>query len=67
MTVHRASDQRMAFALMEQRQARMPAAASLQVVERHERRIVRRWIGRRLVALGSRLANDPPMRPARAR
>jgi hypothetical protein len=30
-------------------------------------RPVRRWVGRRLVALGSRLANEPPMRPVRAR
>ena len=32
-----------------------------------DRRPVRRWVGRRLVALGSRLANEPPMRPVRAR
>lgn len=33
----------------------------------HSRRTVRRWIGRQLVSLGSRLANEPTMRPARAR
>ena len=66
MTVQRASDLRMALALMERRQVRVPRT-SLQVMERHERRVVRRWVGRRLVALGSRLANEPAMRPARAR
>jgi hypothetical protein len=66
MTVQRASDLRMALALMERRRARTPRT-SLQVMERHERRVVRRWLGRRLVALGSRLANEPAMRPARAR
>ena len=66
MTVQRASDMRMALALMEGRQARVHRTG-LQVMERHERRIVRRWIGRRLVALGSRLANEPAMRPVRAR
>jgi hypothetical protein len=66
MTVHSASDHRMALALMERRRARLHRT-SLQTMERHERRRVRRWVGRRLVALGSRLANEPPMRPARAR
>jgi hypothetical protein len=66
MTVHRASDLRMALALMERRQARVHRTG-LQTMERHERRAVRRWVGRRLVALGSRLANEPAMRPARAR
>ncbi|MGQ0607085.1 MAG: hypothetical protein ACT4OQ_01285 [Chloroflexota bacterium] len=40
---------------------------SLQVNDQHQRRIVRRWIGRRLVRIGARLANEPAMRPARAR
>ena len=66
MTVHHVSDKRMALALMEGRLARV-RRTSLQVMERHERRVVRRWVGRRLVALGSRLANEPTMRPARAR
>ena len=65
--MHRASDLRMARALMERRLPRVPAATRLQPMERHERRVVRRWVGRRLVALGSRLANEPAMRPARAR
>ena len=67
MTVHRAYDLRMARALMERHLARVPAETSLQPMERHERRVVRRWLGRRLVALGSRLANEPAMRPAEAR
>jgi hypothetical protein len=66
MTVHRASDLRMALALMERRRARL-RRTRLHEMERHERRTVRRWLGRRLVALGSRLANEPTMRPAGAR
>jgi len=66
MTVHRASDLRMATALMGRRRARV-RRESLLAMERHERRVVRRWIGRQLVSLGQRLANEQPMRPARAR
>lgn len=40
---------------------------TLLVNDDHSRRTVRRWIGRQLVRLGSRLANEPTMRPARAR
>jgi hypothetical protein len=57
---------RAVFALIEEREERL-RRTSLLVSERHERRIVRRWIGRRLVSLGSRLANEPAMRPAGAR
>ena len=39
----------------------------LLVNDDHSRRSVRRWIGRQLVRFGSRLANEPTMRPARAR
>ncbi len=59
-------DLRMVFALIEERQVRLDRT-NLLVTERHERRTVRRWIGRRLVSLGRRLANEPAMRPARAR
>jgi len=51
---------------VEERQMRL-RGTSLQVSERTPRRPVRRWIGRQLVALGSRLANEPTMRPVRAR
>ena len=57
---------RVVLALIEERQERM-GRTSLLVRERHERRIVRRWIGRQLVSLGHRLANEQPMRPAAAR
>lgn len=40
---------------------------SLLVVERHPERRVRRWVGRQLVRYGTRLANEPTMRPVRAR
>jgi hypothetical protein len=66
MTVHSYLDLRVVFALIEERQVRLDRT-NLLVSERHERRTVRRWIGRRLVSLGSRLANEPAMRPARAR
>jgi hypothetical protein len=35
-------------------------------VRRPERRQVRRWVGRQLVRVGSRLAADPSMRPVRS-
>ena len=59
-------DLRMVRSLMEARQARLrrtplPGGAN------HDRRIVRRWIGRQMVSLGHRLANEQPMQPARAR
>ena len=66
MTVHSNLDLRVVFALIEERQVRLDRT-SLLVSDRHARRSVRRWIGRRLVSLGSRLANEPAMRPARAR
>ena len=66
MTVHSYLDIRVVFALIEERQERL-RRTSLLVNERHERRIVRRWIGRQLVSLGHRLANEQPMRPAAAR
>ncbi len=40
---------------------------TLLVNDDHSRRTVRRWIGRQLVRFGSRLANEPTMRPVRAR
>ena len=40
---------------------------TLLVNDDHSRRTVRRWIGRQLVRFGSRLANEPTMRPAQAR
>ena len=40
---------------------------SLLVARDHDRRSVRRWIGRQLVRFGTRLASEPTMRPARAR
>ena len=66
MNVYSHLDLRAVFALIEERQERL-RRTSLLVSERHEQRGVRRWVGRRLVALGSRLANEPAMRPARAR
>jgi hypothetical protein len=66
MTVLSTHDLRMARSLMERRRARMRRTRLLTGRE-HQRRIVRRWIGRRLVSLGHRLANEQPMHPARAR
>jgi hypothetical protein len=40
---------------------------NLLVSRERSRRPVRRWIGRQLVRAGARLANDPTMRPVRAR
>ena len=38
----------------------------LLVVDPHPERRVRRWVGRQLVRYGTRLANEPTMRPVRA-
>jgi hypothetical protein len=40
---------------------------NLLVRRERSRRPVRRWIGRQLVRTGAWLANDPSMRPVRAR
>jgi hypothetical protein len=55
-------------ALAYERARRMTLSRTrLPVMRATDERPVRRWVGRRLVALGSRLANEPAMRPARAR
>ena len=66
MTVHSYLDLRIVLALIEERQERL-RRATLLVSATRERRVVRRWIGRQLVSLGHRLANEQPMRPAAAR
>ena len=66
MNVQRNLDLRMVRSLMEARRARMRRTHLLLGAD-HERRAVRRWVGRRLVSLGHRLANEQPMHPARAR
>jgi hypothetical protein len=66
MNVLNKPDLRMARSLMEARRARL-RRTHLLLGAHHERRTVRRWIGRRMVSLGHRLANEPPMQPARAR
>ena len=66
MTVHSYLDLRIVLALIGERQERL-RRRSLLMSETRERRIVRRWIGRQLVSLGHRLANEHPMRPATAR
>jgi hypothetical protein len=66
MNVHSYLDLRIVLALTEERGKRQ-RGTSLLVDGRHERRIVRRWIGRQLVSLGHRLANEGPMRPAASR
>ena len=59
-------DLRTVRSLMEARRARVRRTPLLPAAN-HERRIVRRWIGRQLVSFGHRLANEQPMQPARAR
>ena len=48
------------------REARLRRTRLLLGRER-SRRLVRRWVGRQLVRAGTWLANDPAMRPVRAR
>ncbi len=64
-------DLRVVLSLIEEREARL-RRTNLLVSEpnadrRPTRRPVRRWIGRRLVRIGARLAGEPTMRPVRAR
>lgn len=61
-------DVRVVLGLIEEREARL-RRTSLPIDERDDvrRRPLRRWIGRQLVRLGSRLAGETPMRPVRAR
>ena len=66
MNVQTNADVRAVLSFVEERQEGL-RRTSLQVNEHRQRRTVRRWIGRQLVALGSRLANEPTMRPVRAR
>lgn len=66
MNVQTNADIRAVLSFVEERQERL-RRTNLLVSERTSRRTVRRWIGRQLVALGSRLANEPTMRPVRAR
>ena len=66
MTVYRALHYQLALAFMAGRRERL-RRTSLLVSEPSPRRPVRRWIGRRLVSFGTRLAGEPTMRPARAR
>ena len=66
MTVHSTLHYRLALAIADERRGRVRRAYLL-VAEPSPRRPVRRWIGRQLVGLGTRLAGEPTMRPARAR
>jgi hypothetical protein len=66
MNVQTNADIRAVLSFVEERQERL-RRTNLLVSEHTSQRRMRRWIGRRLVALGSRLANEPTMRPVRAR
>jgi len=57
---------RLALALVDERRGRV-RRTSLLVREPHRRRRVRRWIGRQLVSLGTRLSGETAMRSVRAR
>jgi hypothetical protein len=60
-------DLRVVLPMIEEREERL-RRTNLLVIEPHApRRRMRRWIGRQLVRLGSRLAGEPTMRPVRAR
>jgi hypothetical protein len=60
-------DVRVVLSLIAEREARLRRTSPL-LSERHpDRRPVRRWIGRQLVRIGTRLAGEPTMRPVRAR
>lgn len=67
MNVQTNADVRAVLSFVEERQERLRRTNLLVSEHTSRRRPVRRWIGRQLVALGSRLANEPTMRPVRAR
>lgn len=50
-----------------EREARLRRTRLLTGRERAQSRPIRRWVGRQLVRTGTWLANDPTMRPVRAR
>ena len=60
-------DLRVALDFVEERQARLRRTSLLVSDPTQTRRRLRRWIGRRMVRYGHRLAAEPTMRPARAR
>jgi hypothetical protein len=65
-------DLRVVLTLVAEREARLHGTSLALLRRDHDtdeirRRPVRRWIGRQLVRFGTRLAGEPPMRPARAR
>ncbi|MFN2417582.1 MAG: hypothetical protein ABR593_01485 [Candidatus Limnocylindria bacterium] len=60
-------DLRVLLSQSEEREARLRGTNLLVSQSHASRRIVRRWIGRQLVRIGARLANEPAMSPARAR
>jgi hypothetical protein len=60
-------DIRVVLSLIEEREARLRRTNLLVSEPNADRRTVRRWIGRQLVRLGTRLAGEPKMRPVRAR
>ena len=67
MNVQTNADVRAVLSFVEERQERLRRTNLLVIEHTSRSRPVRRWIGRKLVALGSRLANEPTMRPVRAR
>ena len=68
--MHNNLDVRVVLGLIAEREARL-RRTSLHIRDlghdEIQRRPVRRWVGRQLVRLGSRLAGETPMRPVRAR
>jgi hypothetical protein len=66
MNVRSAMNYRLTLAIADERRERA-RRTHLPVAEPHPRRPVRRWLGRQLVSIGTRLAGEPTMRPVRAR
>ena len=60
-------DVRVVLGLIEEREARLRGTRlTIREHDTARRRRLRRWIGRQLVRYGTRLANEPAMRPVRA-
>jgi hypothetical protein len=67
MNVQSNLDVRVVLSLIEERESRLRRTSLPTQEHEHARRRLRRWIGRRMVRFGHRLAGEPTMRPVRAR
>ena len=66
MNVQSNLDVRVVLGLIEERESRLRRTSLHIRGPEHARRPMRRWVGRQLVRVGTKLAGEPTMRPVRA-